>query len=352
MFEANVHSKSQIRWKTVSPECFQEVCAVLGEDYNIYRVQLVKQVDEWEQASNNYRVEYYREPGESSRQILLRRHILQGPDEIIVSTEVIRHLRQRMIPTPAVFLAYADRRFVKRGDQYWQMSEFVAGNHFSGEEGELSQVAMLIAEMHEALDTVSPLRWSVAGLDQTYPLDLDCWTAGHDLQGENAFEDFVMMRLSFLQEASARIANALLPVARKNEMIHADLHPQNFLFPPLQRCVVIDFGNICFADHRYDIAMALHRLVRQYVVYQGKPWQETLSRGIEIFVRAYGSIDPSVAQSTEILPKFMSALLLRKMAYNFGLYQRGARKWEVCLSQCTKFYGFLEEADAIAAILI
>lgn len=350
MFEPNNHSKWQVGWKAVSPECFEEIGTVLVDGYSIHEVESVMQVDEWEHASNNYRVQY--QMAGVSHQILLRRHILQDSESIRASTTLIRHLRHHRIPCPAVLLADGGLRFVEHGGQKWQMFEFVSGDHFRGEENELSQAATLIAKMHEAFDKLSSRRFSAAGIDQAIgPLDTAYWDAIRELEGVNAFERFVIVERSFIREYVGRISDALRQIASKEELIHGDLHPQNFLFPERQPCVILDFGNICFADYRYDIAMALHRLVRQFIVHQARPWQDRILGGIAIFLRAYGMVDPSVERHVKLLPAFMAGLLFRKMAHNFGLYRKGARSWESCLSQWQRFFGFLEEVDAFQAIM-
>lgn len=360
MFEANAHSKFQVGWKEVSSECFAEVCKVLGADYSTYGVQSVEQVDEWEQGSNNYRV-VYRLAGGIPHQFLLRRHILQGPDEIRASTAVIRHLRQNEIPTPAVLLADANRRFVECGGQYWQMFQFISGDHFRGEGDELALAATLIAQMHHAFDAFPDKRQIVSINAIMGPLNTAYWDVISFMEGANAFEDMLLEKRIFIQEEVARLFRMLSPSVPNDipmsmyspeyQVIHGDLHPQNFLFPEGQGCVILDFGNMCIADKRYDIAMALHRLVRQYIVYQGKPWQETLPEGIGIFLDAYQSVDSLVRQEITTLPVFMKGLLLRKMAGNLNHYRKGTRNWKNCLSQCARFLGYLEEVDVIQAAL-
>jgi len=350
VFEPNVHSKWQVGWKAVSPQCFGEVCTVLGEGYSTYEVQSVMQIDEWEHASNNYRVQYGMDG--LTHEVLLRRHILQDSGSIRASTTLIRHLRHHRIPCPAVLLADGGLRFVEHGGYNWQMFEFVHGDHFRGEESELTQAATLIAKMHHVFDTISPQRWNIVGINEAIgPLDQACWGAIHELGGVNDFERFVIVQRAFIHEYVGRASDALRRVAFKEDLIHGDLHPQNFLFPECSPCVILDFGNACFADYRYDIAMALHRLVRQYIVHQARPWRDSILAGVATFLGAYRTINPSVEQDVRLLPKFMSAMLFRKMAHNLGLYRKGARSWESCLSQWQRFFGFLDEVDAFQTVM-
>ena len=97
--------------------------------------------------------------------------------------------------------------------------------------------------------------------------------------------------------------------------------------------------------------MALHRLVRQYIVHQARPWRDSILAGVATFLGAYRTINPSVEQDVRLLPKFMSAMLFRKMAHNLGLYRKGARSWESCLSQWQRFFGFLDEVDAFQTVM-
>lgn len=348
MFEANIHSKWQIGWKDVSMQCFAQVSEVLLQNYrSSVDIVGVWQVDEWEQTSNNYRVRC--DSDGEAHEVLVRRHILQGPDEIHAASAVIRHLCRYAVLTPALIFADNGRNFVQHHGQQWQVFEFVPGDHFRGEEDELVLATALIARMHHAFDVFPDKRY-IGGIDVIVgPLDTAFWrNATSRLAGANAFEQFVFERQEIIGEITVRISH-FLPASPAG-MIHGDLHPQNFLFPEKRKCVILDFGNMCMADQMYDIAMALHRLVRQYAVHQGRPWEKTLSEGINIFLEAYPA-SRLIDREVKLLPVFMKGLLLRKMAHNFNLYRAGKRTWESCLSQWQRFFGFIEEADAIQAVL-
>lgn len=348
MFEPNDHSKWQVQWKAVSPECFNEVCGLLQEYYSISSVTRVDQVDEWEQWSNNYRVqcEIDRQP----QAVHVRRNILSSVQRLRASIAAILQLHRCGVPTPAMMRAIGGAYLVEYLGRYWQMFEFVPGDHFRGEEDELRQAAILIAEMHKAFK-VMPLGLLMdAHIDAAIgSLDPEYWDT-ISMEGANPFEELVHERQAFLREEAHLASHALAGVV-SCDVVHADLHPQNFLFPERQRCVILDFGNLCFADHGYDIAMACHRLTRQYVVHQGRPWQETLPKSIAIFLETYAGVDRSVEQKIKLLPAFMKGLLLRKMAGNLAFYRKKLRSWESCCSQWKRFLAFLEETDAIQAIL-
>lgn len=348
MFEANNHSNPHIGWKEVSDQSTREVIRVLREGYGITGVMTaVHQVDEWEQASNNYRV--FCDRG----YLLVRRHIICGEEQIRTQTTIIRHLRDRVIPTPLVRIASNGRKWVESGGHWWQVFEYIPGNHFSGEEYQLRETAMLTAEVREALAYVPFRKWGARNIVELIgPLHAAYWNAVRSLEGENTLELLLLEHCSYIQECIERTVDVLEKTEQRDELIDGDFHPHNFIFPPASRCMIIDFGNACIADGRYDISMAIHRLVRQYVVYMGRPWHETLSRGIEVFLEAYGGIDPEVARSIKFLPAFMRAMLLRKLAHNFSLYRRGARTPESCLGQCQKFFGLLAEIEAIEKILV
>ena len=144
------------------------------------------------------------------------------------------------------------------------------------------------------------------------PLSNDHWNDAIHLPGYNAFERMVFERRTRIQEEIDRISRAFSTVYLSEAIIHGDVHPQNFLFRCGHLAAVLDFGVMCLADRWYDIAMALHRLVRQYVVHQKKPWQETLKEGIRIFIEAYASVNPLNRQQIDLLPLFAKAHLLRK----------------------------------------
>ncbi|MFY9463337.1 MAG: phosphotransferase [Candidatus Sungiibacteriota bacterium] len=353
MLEPNNHSRSEIRWKAVDQERQAEIRSLLDRYYAylIEEVHAIRQVDESGEYSANYAAACTMRDG-GQKNILVRRHILARSEDIINAILVMTYLRVHGLPVPEVIESREDTSFIRRHGSSWQVFEFIsAGHYFRGTADDLKTTGQVIARMHAALRSF-PMKEDMPHIDYAIgPLSAAWWEQITTLHGENEFETMLRERKAFIQERIVRVRETLDAMPQAEEINHGDLHPYNFLFCGDELVGLIDFGNIFRADQRYDVAMACHRLVRQYVVHQGKPWQETLQQGIELFLQAYVSMLPLCDECVRSLPAFDVALILRKMAYNFDLYMRGKRGWQGCLSQFQRFFLFLEETDAIEAVL-
>lgn len=134
------------------------------------------------------------------------------------------------------------------------------------------------------------------------------------------------------------------------QVIHGDLHPHNLLLGNNGETVIVDFGNVSYADFLTDVGFALHRLGRQAVVFHEKPWQETLEKAIHAFLGAYRMENPLEEHEIALVPAHIDDLLLRKVELNLGLYCAGKRSWEDALKQHTRFTAF-GETQAIKSVL-
>ena len=353
LFGPNNHSKSEISWKPVDQEREEEIRDLLDRYYSylVEEARAIRQVDEWQQYSNNYAVACALRDGQE-KNILVRRHILAGSKEIINAMLVMEYLRMNDLPVPAVIQSREDTSFIRRHGNIWQVFEFIpARYHFRGTADDLTTAGQVIARIHAALRAF-PMKGDVPDIyDAIGPLKAAWWEQIASLHGENEFETMLRGRRAFIQERVARVAETLGAMPQAEEINHGDLHPHNFLFCGDELVGLIDFGNIFCADQCYDVAMACHRLVRQYIVHEGRPWQEILQQGVELFLQAYVSVLPLCDECVCSLPAFDAALILRKMAHNFNLYRKGVRSWESCLSQWQRFFGFLEEVDAFQTIM-
>lgn len=350
MFEPNLHSNWQVHWKAVSPKCSVDICTLLRQSYGFTGVQSVTLVDEeWQQTSKNYKV--VGQMGDSPYRILVRKNILGDVGVFRLITSISAHLRENLLPTPRILPAVDGKSLVLYKDHYWQVFEFIEGDHFRGKRDELAESAMNIAQMHQALN-VFPLRGQIPILNTVLaPLEGNCWDEVARLKGENKLESFLLEKQQFIKEKICEVQSRLATIHKQEDVIHCDLHPHNFLFFEGRLAAIIDFGQVSIADQENDLAMACHRLVRQYIVHQGKPWQETIADGLNFFLDAYTSVIPMTDQRIVLLPTFTVSLLLRKIVYNFSLYKTGKRSWEPALFQVSRFLAFFEEIDAIETVL-
>lgn len=349
MFELNNHSVWQIGWKNVTAEVYAEVEDLLQQHYAVNAVDLVEQVDEWEQASNNYRATC--DVAGNAEYILVRRHIVSRPEDIRAAGEVLAHLWQSGVSVPRIISPVDGQSVIMVNGASWQAFDFIAGDHFRGDENQLMQAAAATARMHQALPSF-PHKEIVTHVDVVVgPLRVDYWDAILRISGANPFELMLEEQYAFVREKTRDTVEALLAIQEQDDIIHGDIHPQNFLFQDDTLAAIIDFGNMARTDQMYDIAMACHRLVRQYIVHAGRPWEDMLADGVRLFLGSYTAAYPLEEARVRLLPAFADALLLRKMAHNLNLYRAGRRVWEESLSQWERFFLFMDEVDAIRTVM-
>lgn len=351
MFAHDRHSNQDVRWLPTPIETRIEVWSVLKRHYpNLNNeVHVIHQTGSGS-GGRNYRVTC-KTPGGEDKNFFVQQKLVHTPDEMVIPALVMSHLQSRDVRVPLLIPASHDDTFIWRNGCAWWVFEFMSGDHFFGTDDELTEAAQAITRMHVALRTF-PLKDNVRHIDDVIgPLDASYWDDISLLSRENEFEMMLHLRKSMIQEYVMRNTDALAGIPQAEEIIHGDLHPHNFLFPPESSPAIIDFGVVCRADQRYDIAMACHRLCRQCVVRDGRPWQETLEIYVRLFLEAYASITPLCDYCIRTLPAFAAAFLCRKMAYNFELYMEGKKTPVACHAQFQRFFGFLDEMEALEKLL-
>lgn len=315
LFQPNNHSAWEVLWTNASDEQAMEVKALLEQSYGFRVVGDVQKVGAWEVRSHNFRVDVERN-GER-RTVLVKKNIAwKNADDLGLVERVLDFLREQRIPVPTVILATDGSAHVSFENHVWQVFAFIPGNYFRGTEEELREAATHIARLHKALFTI-PFVEEIAKRVKAVKV----WTRGDfenhfsntDMQGNVAFQA-VMAERTFLEEQMAdveREAEAMKMAHR--QVVRNSLHPHDTLFENGKLQAIIDFEEIGVNELGRDVGNACHRFVRQYVVNQERPWQETLDRGVEIFMDAYLAANPLPPTEIKLTPFFIKDELLRKL---------------------------------------
>lgn len=347
LFTPNNHSQYEITWHNVSQSQKTEIDSALRHWYP-FVVLSVEQVNEWEQMSNNFKIET-KEKGT----YLLRKNIqLSSPSELESIDRLMVYLFKKGISVPAIMSTQTNERAVNQNGTLWQLFRFIPGNHFCGRAGELFEAAHHIAELHRALKEFSP-----EGMrDDGSPIsELGAWEELDDRMQmqNNALGDLFRSRGAYIeQEAGAvfTVVSGLDPASR--QVIHADLHPQNFLFDGGALTAILDFGNVRVDYVHADIANACHRLVRQFVVHQGRPHRETVCLGVREFVRGYRSWRDFSDEDIALIPVFLRYVLFKKIRGVTTRYLNGKFSHDVAYEQTDRFLNLLPEAEIIARCFV
>lgn len=349
MFKPNNHSKWRIGWNLVSEEKQKEATEVLREFYGLEPIS-IHQVDEWEQASNNFRVET------SAGFFLLRKNIwIKESSDLNLVGEVMDCLRSVGVKIPVVARTQKKDIFAARGGNLWQLFPFISGDHYRGDKNELSESAEVVALMCRTFLQLDKSRF---GSIKSTSLRFDDATReelrlefGEEGSKLNALaKDF---RFEIENFAKDMLLNFGDEKAFRKSVVHGDIHPHNFLFEDGKLRAILDFGNIAW-DYIYaDIAYACHRLVRQYVVCEGGPFEETLGVGVRIFTDNFLKICPLTAAEIKFIPVFMQRVLLSKIhlisrRYIWGIFTKDIAKFEI--GKCVGLLREVEEFKKIFAL--
>ncbi|MEK7560602.1 MAG: phosphotransferase [Patescibacteria group bacterium] len=331
-----------IRWKPIPPTLLNHVSRVAEQEFGIRDITTIRQVDEWEQMSNNFRLTA------RGGTFLVRKNIVATLSRIEASTSILQYLHNAGVAVPQLISAIDGRHCVEYEDSYWQVFGFISGNHFRGTLEELIQAAKAVAKMHSALASFPEPR-RIPNADAVMPLEFDTQTVMSSFRGENQFERTLIGQKDFLENTIRYIREVVADLGRmRQQALHGDIHPQNFLFHNSACAAIIDFGNSFFGPLMDDVAMACHRLTRQYVVHQKKrPWPKTLSPGLRSFLEAYMTIHPLSDEELGFLPVFMTDLLFRKLLNNIRTYIQGKRTAEIAYTQHQRFVNFMDEIHAV-----
>ena len=348
MFEPNNHSKWRIGWNPVSEEKQKEATEVLREFYGMEPTS-IHQVDEWEQASNNFRIET------SVGFFLLRKNIwIKESADLNLVGEVMDCLRGVGVKIPAIVRTQKGDFFVARGGNLWQLFPFIYGDHYRGEKGELAESVEAVALMCRTFLEMDKAKF---GSIKSTSLSFDD-SSWKELSSEFEEEDSKLNALAkeFRFEIENFAKDILLNFGDektfRKSVVHGDIHPHNFLFENGKLRAILDFGNIAW-DYIYaDIAYACHRLVRQYVVCEGKPFEETLEAGVRIFMDNFLKICPLTTAEIRLIPVFMQRVLLSKIylisrRYIWGIFTLNIARFEI-----GKCVGLLREVEEFKKIFI
>ncbi len=183
-------------------------------------------------------------------------------------------------------------------------------------------------------------------------IDVREWDAAMDvLKGSDVARHVEILQLrEKALRAHAEVESLRQSGSLSEQVIHTDLHPQNFLFQDERLNAIIDFGNASWGVLSVDIGMACHRLVRQHVVFCDRSPAVAIPDAVQSFLDAYCSINPSYGPMIGQLPLFMRELLLRKVGDVLLGHAAGRRIEVEAITEITKFGSLIDEVDMIETL--
>lgn len=345
LFGPNNHSHYLIRWKPVNQETVNLITHQLTDWYEVSAVQEVHQVDEWERMSHNFRVSCTRQGNKEI--LLLRKHIAnKNPEQLTLIEGVSKLLQVNGVLTPRTINSREGKTWIFVEGHYWQVFEYIEGDHFRGREQELLETAKYIALFHKAFaqSTLPVLP------DRPYPWTRTDWNKIFEMASslKNKTDQIVINHQSLIENAIERVeARRHESVNITTQPIHRDLHPHNTIFKDSSLKALLDFSDVSLGERARDVGNACHRFVRQYIVFEKKPWQEMIGKGLELFLKRYYEYYPLSQEEFSALPVFIYDELLGKLYYDLkGIYLDNDDRF-VTGGQLEKMLTLLTEAPII-----
>ncbi len=350
LFKPNNHSKWQIGWKSVTNVTVEEIKNVLFEGYGLSDTVEIYQVDEWEKMSNNFKIALGAENG--FKKFLLRKNVVvKSAENLELMEKISAFLRdQARVPTPRILKTNNGNLFFSYQGLFYQLFEFIEGNHFRGLEEELADFAGNLASVHAALFHF-PFTEEIKIMKPAtlIPWNMDGWKEIFSCcQTKNTEID---MAVASAQDMIQKAANYAMDNFSKNtrkQVIKGDQHPLNTLYQNGKLMALLDFADAEFSELVKDIGNACHRFVRQYVVFQGGDWRSTLSRGLDIFFTRYQSINPLTKEEKASIPSAILDGLLQKIYSTLYKYYvtPGLKQYDD-IAEIRKLLGLLQEASIL-----
>ena len=166
--------------------------------------------------------------------------------------------------------------------------------------------------------------------------------------GKNRTDQIVINHQPLIEDAIKRIETRRHESANITaQPIHRDLHPHNTIFENSSLKALLDFADVSLGERVRDIGNACHRFVRQYIVFQEKPWQESVRIGLRLFLEQYHKHYPISEEEFIALPAFIYDELLGKLYYNLKVAYLDNDDRFVTGGQLEKMLTLLTEAQTI-----
>lgn len=349
LFGPNNHSRYLIQWKPANEATGSLIRGLLTNWYKVSEVLAIDQIDEWERMSNNFRVSCTRQ---GNKEILLfRKHIASNDPKKLALTESISGvLRASDIPTPRTINSHEGKPWILAENHHWQMFEYIEGDHFRGTEQELLETAEYVALFHKTLaQSDLPIPHN-----RPYPWTRSEWNKIFEMaaSGKSETDQMIIDHRPLIEAAIEQVTTSKhTSLNITAQPIHRDLHPHNTIFKDSSLKALLDFADVSLGERARDIGNACHRFVRQYIVLQERPWQETIQTGLRLFLEQYHEYYPISREEFSALPVFIYDELLGKLYYNLKMAYLDNDLRFVTGGQPQKMLALLTEAQVIESEL-
>lgn len=350
LFQPNNHSAWQVVWSDVDEAQAEKVREFLRIHYGWEQVTDIKKSGAWEVQSKNFRVTI--DEHGTVRTVLVKKNPSGHTEGRLLFVEhALAYLKEQNLPVPEILPTQNQERHVSFDGANWQVFTFMPGDYFQGTEAQLQEVAKWIARLHVVLREGPLLEEALAHGKAAKPWSVEAFAGLFEIASKKNDEisHLLTSERVFLEEMIRQLVSKKQDMAgAKRQVVRNSLHPHDVLFEGERLSALIDFEELGENELVRDVGSACHRFVRQYVVHQSRPWQETLRQGVRIFLDAYQQDNPLAPEEMRLMPLFIQDELLRKLesAIKKIATQEKPGTYE---AEAAKFIALLHEAAYVKA---
>jgi len=297
IFQPNNHSQWKIQYRQADQEKVEEAQRIIELFYDLKmdKILTVEQVDEAEVNSNNFKITT------DNGIYLLRRYIGVKDVKTIESTlKIIEELSEKGVKVPQLVVSKNKQLFVVAGDNPYALFQFLPADHYKGTRAEIESAGREIGKLDKALAELPitskqqrKLSFSTK-IKELRSYDLLVWQkifqeARHQQKNnpKDQFHAEFLAKENFILKAVSDIVKYKSSDVAWG-VVHFDLHPHNLLANGKEVIAIIDFDSLHYLEKMRTLAFALHRMVRQYIVFNNlTDYKQAVSEAKDIFFNSY-----------------------------------------------------------------
>lgn len=317
LFAPNNHSAWQISYHPVDEQHAQHLKEIVRKHYSFSSSSIlsVERSNEAEVNSNNFKVTVEQE--EKNALLLLRRMpASRTRAEIERTCDCLHALSMRGIKVPHILPSRNGKRIVEGENEFFVLFDFISGDHYRGTWKEMVDVGAVIGALDTALLAMSPLYHNDAVLrsgeasKKVREFSVPIWKtifAKANTRAQKEGEESIGARLlKRRDEIIAAVVERTKAQATDFQFAHVDLHPHNVLANGTAILAILDFDSVRYVEKMRAVAFAIHRLVRQYIVYTSPEDIETAVKRAKVaFLEAYRSQNTLSREEELTIPYFI-----------------------------------------------
>jgi aminoglycoside phosphotransferase (APT) family kinase protein len=342
LFQPNNHSV----WKVEYEPTPQDLVSLLAEVLKKYYHHLFDDILSIEQNAGanvnntNFRVTVRTQNGD--KKFLLRKVGSNDLDALKLKNTIASMLATYDVKVPRIQSSAQEDSMVAEGGSNYMVYDFFTADHYRGAYDELMDVAREIGKFDHAtklvgdnLPQVAMLRFSDTQ-NTRRAFSRQIWEdIFHKVEqmvkrgGDTAFPTRLLAEREHIM-ATLAMLESMPKVDDVLGLVHIDLHPHNILTDGTHLVAILDLDSLRYVEKMRGFAFAIHRLVRQHIVFT-KPDEidKAVARARAGFLAAYQEQNPLSVDDITRIPYFIQHEALSRLTDSTKAYANtGVLLWK------------------------